>query len=244
MEKLANYIKNGKGLGFLFLLAASVIMTIFIMLSLKQVYADVSPQVTKIANEILPIVVKEGQIVSPENVYKKFDIHLGNYDNKIDVFPVVFDTQNESTMIPKTESGIFIMRDVIYLIMQDEVRRISFKDGEFNQSMFEEKINSFLGFSSLVVATIMILLFFVFTLVKTLILILLGKLLLKVKQPINTWATDVLVRLSAVVVAGIELLCFCLSLFGLPITWLYQFIVEIILVWLFINQEVKGFINK
>lgn len=240
MEKIKNYIKNGRGLGFLFLMTASVLMTMGIMFALKSVYGQIRPQIMLVADEILPINVQAGKIVSPENVYKRVDINFGESDGKVEIFPVVLDTKSEASDMPKAEMGLFLMRDVAYLIMQDEVRRIQLHDGEINKPLLEEKLDYFLGLSSLIMSVMMVAIIFIFSLIKSLILALLSGIILKAQQASSLFSFEAQMRLCAVVVASIETVCFLFSLVGLPVVWFYQFVIEMVLVSLYVVKESKN----
>lgn len=61
MEKIKLYIRRGKGIGLLFLLASAVLATMFLMISLKSAYTEIKPEVVLVANEFLPITVKGGK---------------------------------------------------------------------------------------------------------------------------------------------------------------------------------------
>ena len=149
MEKIRTYIKKGKGLGFLFLLASAVVMTIFMMFILKQTYSEMRPKVMLVADEILPITVSQGKITNPVDTYKRLDIQLGDKEES-DIFPVVLDTRNEAAELPKAKMGLFIMSDVIYWVMEDQVKRYPLRDGEMTKPVLEEKLDTILGMFSLV----------------------------------------------------------------------------------------------
>lgn len=237
MEKIRNYIKNGKGLGFLFLLASAVVMTIFVVFILKQTYTELRPQMMLVADEILPITVREGKIVQPQDVYKRVDIRLGNDENQAEVFPVVLDTKGENAELPKAKMGLFIMKDVIYWIMENEVKRFSLQDGEMTKPALEKTVDAILGVFSLIVAVVLIVMLFVFSLIETVILAVFGSLFLKACKIDNKFSFDALMRLSAVMVAIISLVGLILSLFGLPIMWIYQFLAALLCVGLFLYNE-------
>ena len=57
MEKFVNYVRNGKGIGLLFMLAASVVVTIVMLLVAKNFYGEMRPQALIVANDFLPITV-------------------------------------------------------------------------------------------------------------------------------------------------------------------------------------------
>lgn len=237
MEKIKTYIKNGKGLGFLFLLASAVLMTIFVIFLLKQTYNEMRPKVMLVADEILPITVSGGKITNPLDVYKRVDVQLGNDNDASDVFPVVLDTKSETTEIPKAEVGLFVMRDVVYLLMEDEVKRFPLKDGNMTKSVLEEKLDAVLGVFSLAVSMVLIAILFVFSLLETVVLAGLGGFLLKIFKTEKVFSFDVLMRLSAVMVAVIEVAGLIFSLFGLPIMWGYQFLMALFGVGLFLYNE-------
>lgn len=50
MEKIKLYIRRGKGIGLLFLLASAVLATMFLMISLKSAYTEIKPEVVLVAN--------------------------------------------------------------------------------------------------------------------------------------------------------------------------------------------------
>ena len=236
MEKIRTYIKKGKGLGFLFLLASAVVMTIFMMFILKQTYSEMRPKVMLVADEILPITVSQGKITNPVDTYKRLDIQLGDKEES-DIFPVVLDTRNEAAELPKAKMGLFIMSDVIYWVMEDQVKRYPLRDGEMTKPVLEEKLDAVLGVFSLAISVALILMLFVFSLVEAVILAVFGGIFLKIHKADNLFSFDALMRLSAVVVATIEILGFILTLFGVPFRLGYQFVIALIGVSLFLYKE-------
>ena len=67
MEKIFLYIKQGKGHGLLFLLATAIITTIIFSFSLKTVLNDIKPKALLVAEDFLPIEIKNKEIVSHPN---------------------------------------------------------------------------------------------------------------------------------------------------------------------------------
>lgn len=240
MEKIKTYIKNGKGLGFLFLLAAAVVMTIFMMFILKQTYSEMRPQIMSAADEILPITVSGGKIVAPQDVYKRVDIRFGEDNANTEVFPVVLDTKGENAELPKAKMGLFIMQDVIYWIMDNEVKRFSLQDGDITKSVLEEKLDAVLGVFSLAISIVLVLMLFAFSLVEAVILAGLGRIFLKMYKAENKFSFDVLMRLSAVMIAIIEIISLIFVLFGMPILWGYQFLAGVCCVSLFLYKEMQA----
>ena len=64
MEKIVNYIKNGKGIGFIFLLAVAVLITLIITIKFKEFSVPIREEIVTISKDFLPITVSEGKIIS------------------------------------------------------------------------------------------------------------------------------------------------------------------------------------
>jgi len=237
MEKIKAYIKTGKGLGLLFLLAASVLMTLFMMFFLKQAYSELRPQIMLVADEMLPITVSGGKVVAPQDVYKRVDIKIGNGGEDAGVFPVVLDTKSNADELPKAKAGLFIMKNVMYLLNDEEVKRVPLRDGELTKSVMEEKLNALAGMLSLIISVVLILMLFGFSLLEAVIAAGFGCIFLKTVKADKLLSFDGLMRLSAVVVSFIEIIGFALSLAGAPLLVGYQFILMLVCVGLFLYRE-------
>ena len=133
MEKFILYIRQGKGIGALFLLAAAVLITMMLAISLRNSYSEAKPEIMLVANEFLPLTVKDGQVVQPVDAYKKVDIDLGQQGKPEDLFSVVLDTRADAKAPAMNELGIFITKDVVYLSSPNQIKRIQFQDGEFTK---------------------------------------------------------------------------------------------------------------
>ena len=141
MEKIKLYIRRGKGIGLLFLLASAVLATMFLMISLKSAYTEIKPEVVLVANEFLPITVKGGKIVEPANAYKRIELDFGGKGEKKDLFPVVLDTRNEVSSVPTEPQGLFITTDTVYAVTADQIRRLNLQtqqDGVLTKENFAE----------------------------------------------------------------------------------------------------------
>jgi len=240
MQRIKSYIISGKGLGFLFLLAAAVLVTMFMMFILKQTYNEVRPQVMLVADEILPITVSGGKIVVPQDVYKRVDIKFGDHEEQSEVFPVVLDTKSENAELPKAKMGLFIMKDVIYWVMEDEVKRYPLHDGEMTKPVLEEKLDTILGMFSLVCSLILILVLFGFSLIEAVVLAGLGGFFLKMNKADDKFSFETRMRLSAVIVAAVEIIGCILSLLGMSLMLGGQFAVALLCVILFLYKEIQA----
>ncbi len=240
MEKILTYIKQGKGRGLLFLLASAVLLTIVLMFTLKNAYIELKPDIVLVANEFLPITVTDGKITEPANTYKRLDLDLGGEGHKKDIFPVVLDTRSETSAIPTEPQGLFIMPDTVYMISGTDIKRfsLSMQNGVLNKENFTEIMNNVVGYLSVLVAVMMIVVVFLMYLLKTWLAALLGALGLKIMHKPDMLPFAGLMRLNAVLVAFFELAVFVVSWYsGLPITGFQTFLIVVALELLFLYRE-------
>ena len=134
MEKIINYIKNGKGLGLLFLLAGSVLITIMYMFVAKEMIKNFEPKVMLIANDFLPLTVNEQKITSPLDTYKRIEINLSDDEQSKDLFPVVLDTKNKNQDLKNEKIGLFITQDSIILKTFNDTKNLKLKDGVYDSN--------------------------------------------------------------------------------------------------------------
>lgn len=240
MEKIVNYIKFGKGNGLLFLLATTVLITIFWLLFFKQFYNDFRPQLISVAEQITPITVQDGRIVKPEDTYKRLELKIGDDTSSDSIFPVVLDTREPVSELPKEKVGLFIMSDVVYLIAPTEIKKVTLKDGVWTLQSVEEFLNYFSGVISMVISVVMIAVLFGLMLIKTLIAAALGKWAVKKFSKIENINFDTFMRLGALLLCAIEIVCVGLVFFmGLHVGWLLQVLIAILFIFLFFNKDRK-----
>ena len=236
MNKILNYIRNGKGFGLLFLLAAAVLITIVIMGVMKNQYTAFRPQLINTMDEFLPMTVQGGQIVSPENTYKKVDLKFGENDDNAETVSIVLDTRAEATDVSFDKVGLYIMKDVMYVVSPSRIERLPLKDGVWDKQSTEELLDYVISVLWLVSSVVVVIMLFVIFLIKTLFLAWLGKLGLKISGKLEAYNFGYLMRLSAIVMAVLETVFLTLGMF-LPVTGWQRFIIELVLVWLFISRE-------
>jgi len=227
MNKIVNYIRQGKGKGLLFLLAAAVLMTIFTVSFVKYQYNAFRPQLISAMNEMLPITVKNGQIVSPENTYKKVDLKLGEEEASDVMFSLILDTRVSESEISPKEYGLYFTKDKFYIVSPNKVERRPLSDGVWDKQKAEELLDYFVGALWLTVSLVMLTVLFLVFLIKTLIVVLLGKISFKIFQKKEAFDFSSFMRLSAIVVAVIETLSL---MFGMvmPISGMQRLLVEIV----------------
>lgn len=206
MEKFVNYVRNGKGVGLLFILAASVIATIAMLLAAKGFYNDMRPQVMMVANDFLPITVKGGKIVDPIDTYKRVNLKFGNTGTKKDYFTVVLNTREEAKSLPRGEQGLFIYKDMVSVVSQRKTQSYELQDGVWDKDTFESVLDSVVGVMSGVVGIVLIGIWFVVCLFKTFVAAVLGFLAAKVLNRAKMFDMPALMRFCAVGISSLDVL--------------------------------------
>lgn len=142
MQKIANYITNGKGIGALLLLLFSVIVAFISAYSLHTSLPPIVPHIQQFADEFLPITIEKGKVIVPENTVKKHIYDLGGSP-----FEIVLDTKKE-ILEESAKPGIYLTNSYLYLVSDNEVRRKSLTDVQLEKKDYTETM---LGFISAVV---------------------------------------------------------------------------------------------
>ena len=238
MEKIANYIKNGKGNGLMFLLAAAVLVSILFVLMIKDIYAEVKPRVLLVAEDILPINVQNGEIVDPVGEYKELELKLDNKGE--DSFRIVLDTKDENAEVPSNKLGLYITKHMLYLITPNEVKRVSYTDGFFDMSKFTEMMNQAIGIFSLILSIVSVGVLFVVFLIKAVIVGSVGRLIFKTKKIDVSSDFSLVMRASSICVAIMELCFFTIGFcLGYTLSGLIRLVFEIglFLVFFYKNQS-------
>lgn len=213
MEKIMQYVRAGKGKGLIFLLAAAVVLTFFGIVIVKQIYSGFEPQFMLAADEFLPITVQNGKIVNPAGVYKKIDFKFGEATDDRDVLPIVFDTREAVSIMPEAKLGIFIMTDVVYVISANKIEKVYLPDGVWDKDNVKKQLDSFVSMFSLIIAVLMICFVFLFLLIKTIIIAWLSKFGLKAMQRNDLTDISMIMRMSALVVALLDVIVICVGFF-------------------------------
>lgn len=203
MEKIANYVRKGRGIGFIFLFAAAVLVTLIVTIKFKDFAFYVSDEITKISGDFLPITVDNGKIVSPSNTYIRKELKFGE-DKDIKTFPVVLDTRAETSVIPSEDYGFFVMTDSIYMIAKNEIKKISLSDGTINQEIFNKKLDATMGSIFFVVSVFFIIVLCFNYLLETLLAAGIGYLFLKSSGKDEKYEFTSLMRLNSILVALLE----------------------------------------
>ena len=236
MEKLIRYIRTDKGHGLMFLLAAAVLMTIFVMFLIKSAINEVEPLAMTAAKDILPITTQNGRITDPLGVYKRVDLKFSEEDDF--VFPVVLDTREEKSQISDKDNGIYIMRDMVYVVTPKKIEKITLTDGTYDVEAFQRFVNYLVGGLSLFMSLLMVVIFFVVLLLKTLMVSFVGRIVYRLQEK-KEQPFAIFMRLSALIVVFVEVLCSVCSFYltFLRLSGFQLLIIEMVLVGLLLSRK-------
>lgn len=237
MEKIINYVRNGKGIGLLFMLAAAVIVTIFMLLVAKNFYGEMRPQALMVANDFLPITVRGGQIVEPADTYKRVNLKFGDTGTAKDYIAVVLDTREEAKALPREEPGIFIYKNMISLVSQNKTQSYDLQDGVWDKDSVEKLFDSVVGVLSGAIAVVLIGVLFVVCLFKTFMAAVLGFLAAKVLNRAKQFDMQALMRFCAVGISALEVLRWGGTLLGMNFTGFQIFWVVVLIEIFYILME-------
>lgn len=240
MEKIVNYVRNGKGVGLLFILAASVLVTIVFVLLAKGYYADARGQVLTVAGDFLPITVKSGVITDPLDTYKRVNIDFGQQGNPKDMFSVVLNTREDVSVSSGDAQGLYLLKDQIYVITPTQMRHYSLQDGFWNMERFEELMDDVVGVIFGSVSIVLIGILFLVCLVKTFFAAGLGLIVLKISGRNGLFDLSALMRLSAVLVAVLEVIRWAMTFLGIQLTGFGAFVIVVVLEMLFLFSDKKN----
>lgn len=240
MEKIVNYIRHGKGVGLLFILAASVLVTIVFVLFGKEFYAGARKQMLLVAGDFLPITVQNGVITEPADTYKRVNVDFGKKGNPKDMFTVVLNTREDVSVSSEDAAGIYLLKNQVYMVTPTQMRHYPLHDGLWNMERFEGLIDDVAGVIFGVMSVALIGVLFLVFLVKTFVAALLGELALKATGRSSRWDMAVLMRLCAVLVALWEVLRWGIMFSGFELSGFAAFVLVVVFELIFLFKEDKA----
>ncbi len=116
MQKLLNYITKGKGIGALTLLLFSAIIAFYSAYTINRFLPQMVPYVQKVADDLLPIKIENGQLVIPQEP-KTLNYTIGEESFAVEIDPT------KDLLLEIEKPGIYLTRSYLYTINNKEVRR-------------------------------------------------------------------------------------------------------------------------
>lgn len=118
MEKILNYIKNGRGIGLKYILVLSLVVIAFVLFYLKifgeEPFVDTAQE---ISDQFLPIRIENGKIVEPANTVKTYSVNLGkNRNGSKQSLNFILNTKIDNINIRTQKEGFYFTREAVYII--------------------------------------------------------------------------------------------------------------------------------
>ena len=126
MQKIISYIKNGKGIGALWLLIFGAFKAFYLAYNVNRFLPDLIPYVQNLADEFLPIKIENGKVIEPIETIKTHDYQVGK-----DHIVLKLDTTKDILDEEDLAQGIYLTRSYFYTINGQEIRRQTLK-GDIN----------------------------------------------------------------------------------------------------------------
>lgn len=238
MEKLLNYIKNGKGHGIIFLIAISVLITTFFMITIKKYYTEAKPKIELVAQDFLPITIKNNKIASPIDAYKRVDLNLSDEENEF-LIPVILNTTSSASEFPKEDLALYITTDNLYFITPKEIKKIDYQDGIYDIQKFKNLMTKVESITSSSISLIMIIILLINFIIKSFITMLATKLFIKLKK-LPSIPTSELMRLSCLITSSIELISAILArVAGYELNTILFYFLSLTLAYIYVQFDSK-----
>ena len=144
MTRIINYLKNGRGIGTLFLALLAVIITVQVFYASKKVILAMIPEVQNTLDQLLPIEIENGVVIEPANTVKNVKLKVPFVPGYAG-FPVILDTRVDSLdfdELLKSKSSVQISRKNVYIVSKGEVKVRSLGDASyrFEKQDYQEKM--------------------------------------------------------------------------------------------------------
>jgi hypothetical protein len=213
MNKLLNYIVNGRGFGAIIILSLSVLLSAYNSIKIRNITINLIPYFQIIADDILPVKIENGKITQPKDLKKSFPLYSGE---KIGDLAFTIDTSVDNLDTNNLKAGLYLTKDKFYAV---NAFTGNIKSFEFNGDIYLEKkdytqtLNSNLKWFIIFIAIVFILKYFITYSIITLCCAYLTKTFTKLDD--NQLNFKISLRLSSICVSSIILLSFMLSLIGI-----------------------------
>ncbi len=214
MTKILNYIKNANGIGAKYILIFCAAAALVFTIAFRASQNNMPERLQNTANQLLPIKVENGTIVTPANTFKTATLDLFDTPKSNERLRIYLNTTVDSLDTRKLSQGIYITRKAIYTISPNQART-TYLESSFDIPAADYKpfFKDVLNYTSIAVfifaAPILFVIYFIFCLFYSWCAGLIAK-FLKRKTDF-----DMRMRLSVVCVLPLKLLSYLLSLVGI-----------------------------
>lgn len=237
MQKLTNYIFNGRGLGFLWLFIFTFISAAVISIKLQKLSDSLIPSLQAAADQILPIKIEHGKIITPDNTFKTVHIKLSENFPEIQI-PFVINTTIDTINPAQLPEGLYLTKTAFYTVSPKQTKITAFNDSlDIPQGDYTDIFRKFAFYIISFVFIFLIIAFFIGVTVLSLFYTLTALLLATLMQRQTNF--DFRMRLSSSAVIFAYTLSLILSVFGSSVSGTILFLLILILQGMFIYNMPK-----
>lgn len=228
MNKLFNYIRNGKGIGALFLLALSVIYVTVIAITFSLDSKEIIEKTQKVSEQLLPLKIENRVLVEPLNERREASFNIGEEKISFAVDSTV-DSFDPSTL----SQGIFLSRKNIYIVSSAQTKIEAYGENlTLPKGDYRDAITQFLYMIKWTVILVALVALFVMYLIFTLFYAFCAGILASILKKKMTF--DAKMRLSALCFSAIVLISTILDIVGINLNWMIFFIFVLALQFLYL----------
>lgn len=227
MERIKDYIMNGKGWGFKFIVILALFMALFFANSVKNAGEFMIPHFQAAADALFPIKIENGVVTEPAETIKSYSV---NFDDG--VIKAIIDTTVDDINAAGLPFGIYLARKNMYVVAPDKVTtyplsgNLYFRAGDYRSQM----LNAVVWMA--IVSSVMM--FFIYLLLYSLWIWVFSWTARVVAIVFNREVTrEVEKRLSMVCVVMAVLVALGLEYLGVYGFWPFALLVVLLELWLF-----------
>ncbi len=235
MTKILDYIKNANGIGAKYILIFSAVAALLLTFTFRTFQNNLPERLQNTADQLLPIKVENGTIVTPENTFKIATLDLFDNAKSNEKLRIYLNTTVDSLDTRKLSQGIYITRKAIYTISPNQAKT-NYLESSFEipaadyRPFFEKALNYTTIVVFILMVAILFLTYFLFCVFYSWCASIIAK-FLKRKTDF-----DMRMRISVVTVLPLKLLSYLLNLVGLSFGGFTIFIATLFCLSLFIMK--------
>ena len=234
MKKVVDYILDGNGIGFKWLLLFSCLVSIFFGVLIKNFGDSLVPSIQNTAQQILPIKVEEGRIVTPHGIDKRFKMHVSDELPEFEL-PFSINTTVDTLETKNLEPGIYLTRTAFYNVANGRMEVRELKGSfEIPQGDYSHMLKQTMTYLALISTIISVFICFVSFVVLALVCTLTAKIILKLFHKTADFAFQL--RLSVCGIIFMYSLKYFVELTGAPINFWLIFTLIVLFQALFIYK--------
>ena len=235
MDKLLNHIKESTGIGALYLLIFSCFAAFVITFLFRQSQVNLPERLQDTADQILPIQIRDGHIVEPDNIVKNATFNIFDNASYNERLKIHIDTTTDSINTAKLRPGIYITRTALHLVDSRQVKTTYFTNSlDIPAGDYRPLFEQILDYAVIVVFLFSFMGFLFYCFIACLFYAGCGAILSKILK--RTTDFDFRMRLSVICWIGLKVLIFLLSLMKIYVGGLGSFAAMIAAMAIIIGQ--------